>query len=138
MEILCVRPILKIYARCLQAGDAGNYRRYVVTQKLPLLTINIFLPRTGFRTGGAGIDSADAVRMSVWKVFQKESVDDGKYRRVRANGKRQGEEHRKRVPRTSPELPHGKLKKMMQTFHPVTPSPLGHGRAADHTEVRNC
>lgn len=31
--------------------------------------------------------------MSVWKISQKESVDDGEYRRVRANGKRLGEEH---------------------------------------------
>lgn len=64
--------------------------------------------------------------MSVWKISQKESVDDGEYRRVRANGKRWGEEHRTRVPRTSPELANGKLEKMIQTFRAVTRSPLAH------------
>jgi len=38
---------------------------------------------------------APTVRMSVWKIFQKESVDDGKYRRVYANGERQDQQHRK-------------------------------------------
>jgi len=76
-----------------------------------LLTINVSLPVTGFRACGPRIDSADAVWMSVWKIPQKESVDHGKDRRVRANGKRQGEEYRKRVPRISPELANGKLEK---------------------------
>src|SRR5262245_14729392 len=124
MEVLHARTVLKIDAGSSQGGDAGHDRRHVVAQKLPLLTISVGLPVTGLRTCGPGIDGADTVRMSVWKISQKKSVDDGKYRRVRANGKRQGEEHRKRVPRTSPELANGKLEKTIQAFHPVTPSLL--------------
>src|SRR5882757_6824730 len=120
MEITHVRTILEVYAGGMQTGNAGNYRRHVVAQKLPLLAINVLAAFTGLRTCEAGIDRADAIRMGIWKVFQKESVDDGKYRRIRSYGKRQGEEHRKRVPRTSPELANGKLEKMIQTFHPVT------------------
>src|SRR5437016_8892695 len=113
MEILHARTILKIYAGEVQAGNAGKYRRHVVAQNLPLLAINALVSFTGLRTCEADIDSADAIRMGVWKVFQKESVDDGKYRRIRANGKSQGDEHRNRVPRTSPELANGKLEKMI-------------------------
>jgi hypothetical protein len=72
--------------------------------------------------------------MSVWKISQEESVDDGKYRRVRANGKHQGEEHRKRVPRTSPKLANGKLEKTIQKLHPVTPSSLYDGLSFRRTD----
>lgn len=86
--------------------------------------MNVSLSVTGFRPCGPGVDGPDAVRMSVWKISQKESVDDGEYRRLRANGKRLGEEHRTRVPRTSPELANSKLEKMIQTFRAITRSPL--------------
>jgi len=59
MELLHARAILKIDARGEQARDAGNYRRHVVAQQLPLLTINVLLSVTGFRTCGLGIDGAD-------------------------------------------------------------------------------
>jgi hypothetical protein len=120
MEILHARTILKIDAGGVQARDAGNYRRHVIAQQLPLLTIKVFLPVTGFRTCGPGIDGADAVRMGVWKISQKESVDDGKYRRVRANGKRQHKGHGHGETGIVPQLARCKLK----VFASKRPSPI--------------
>src|SRR5437879_4637378 len=117
MEILHARTILKIDAGGVQAGDAGNYSRHVVAQQLPLLTINVLLPVTRFRTCGLGIDGADAVGMSVRKISQKESVDDGKYRRVRANRKRQRKDYCYDEPGIPPQLTDCRFEILFELTH---------------------
>jgi hypothetical protein len=117
MDILRTFTGAEIHAGEAPSRSAGEERRRVVAQHLPLFAVQNAAVIGRLSAGNAHVDGAQALRLRIGKVFDHERIDDGEDRRIRADSQRQRENHRRGKAGIAAQLPHGKSEILRENAH---------------------